>query len=165
MGTKVAPSLANAFMDSYEDNFVYSYHTQPHLWKRYIDDVFCIWTAGQETFDDFVTHLNQSHTSIKFTSEQSNKEVSFLDTKVILHNNRLTTDLYTKPTDTHSYLRYDSAHHPSCKKTLPYSQFLRLRRICNNDQLFEQHANEMHTHFVNQGYPEYLLGVAKAKAR
>ena len=39
-----------------------------------------------------------------------------------------------KDTDTHSYLRYESAHPPSCKKGIPYSQFLRLRRICNNDQ-------------------------------
>ena len=71
MGTRVAPSLANAFMNEFEELYVYSYETKPHTWKRYIDDVFCIWTEGAEELEKFVTHLNNCHESIKFTTEQS----------------------------------------------------------------------------------------------
>ena len=41
----------------------------------------------------------------------------------------LSTTLYTKPTDKHSYLRYDSCHPTHVKQSLPYSQLLRIRRL------------------------------------
>ena len=65
----------------------------------------------------------------------------------------LTTDVLYKETDTHSYLRYESAHPPSCKKGIPYSQFLRLRRICNNDQTIEKRCDEMSDFFFERGFP------------
>ena len=164
MGTRVAPSLANAFMDSFEHKFVYSYPTQPHTWIRYIDDIFCIWTRGEDTLDSFINHLNGCHESIKFTDEKSTTQVHFLDTTVIFKDNGITTDLYTKPTDTHNYLRYDSAHNPSVTKGLPYGQFLRLRRICQTNDMYNKHANEMIVDFTRQGYPINLLQRAKEKA-
>jgi hypothetical protein len=164
MGTRVAPSLANAFMDSFEHKFVYSYPTQPHTWIRYIDDIFCIWTRGEDTLDSFINHLNGCHESIKFTEEKSTAQVHFLDTTVIFKDNGITTDLYTKPTDTHNYLRYDSAHNPSVTKGLPYGQFLRLRRICQTNDMYNKHANEMIVDFTKQGYPINLLQRAKEKA-
>jgi hypothetical protein len=165
MGTKVAPSLANAFMDDFEHKHVYNYHNKPIFWKRYIDDIFCIWTKGQEELQLFVDHLNNCHNSIKFTVEKSTSHVNFLDTVISLDNNRLISDLYTKPTDTHSYLRYDSAHHPRCKQGIPYGQFLRIRRICHNDETYDQRAKEMTEHFIKQGYPNKLVTEAKEKAK
>ena len=44
MGTKLAPSFANLFMGHLEDKFVYSYPLQPFIWKRFIDDIFFVWT-------------------------------------------------------------------------------------------------------------------------
>ena len=123
MGTRVAPSLANAFMNDFEEKHVYTYRIQPHTWKRYIDDVFCIWTEGPEELDNFVDYLNSCHDSIKFTTEDSKESINFLDTTVRIVQQQLTTDLYTKDTDTHNYLRYDSAHHPSCKKCYPAANF------------------------------------------
>ena len=43
MGTKLAPSYANLFMSKFEQDNVYTYHLQPTLWKRFIDDIFLIW--------------------------------------------------------------------------------------------------------------------------
>ena len=42
MGTKLAPSYANLFMSKFEQDHVYTYHLQPTLWKRFIDDIFLI---------------------------------------------------------------------------------------------------------------------------
>ena len=165
MGTRVAPSLANIFMADFEDKYVYTYHTQPHIWLRYIDDVFCVWTKGNEALDQFIEHLNNSHHSIKFTEERSTEKVSFLDTLVKLNDNSLITDLYTKPTDCHNYLRYESAHHPSCKKSLPYSQFLRVRRICENIESFDKHSQTMSEKLIEKGYPKKNVTEAIKKAR
>ena len=42
MGTKMAPSYTNIFMDSLERWFLESEPLQPALWKRYIDDIPCV---------------------------------------------------------------------------------------------------------------------------
>ena len=79
MGTKLAPSFANIFMGDFEDKFIYSYPVKPLIWKRFIDDIFLIWTYGDNKLKDFVTHLNNCHDTIKFTLEQSLSTVNFLD--------------------------------------------------------------------------------------
>ncbi|CAJ0955405.1 unnamed protein product [Ranitomeya imitator] len=46
MGSNVAPPYANGFMSSFETEFIYSnelYQSHCLLWRRYIDDVFCLW--------------------------------------------------------------------------------------------------------------------------
>jgi hypothetical protein len=166
MGTKVAPSFANLFMADFEDKYVYTYHTQPTLWLRYIDDIFLLWEHTQEELSTFINHHNTCHPTIKFTSETSKDKVSFLDTNVhITPNGTLYTSLYTKPTDSHNYLRYDSAHPGHCKSILPNSQFLRLRRICSKIEDFDENACNLASHFLRRGYPQPLIEEAIIKAR
>ena len=57
--------------------------------------------------------------------------ISFLDVEVIKKGNQLVADLYIKPTDTHQYLHASSCHVFYSKKSIPYSQGLRLNRICS----------------------------------
>jgi hypothetical protein len=64
MGTRVAPSFANIFMADFEERFVYTYHTKPLIWLRYIDDIFMIWDHDRESLDQFTSHLNNCHHSI-----------------------------------------------------------------------------------------------------
>ena len=115
MGTKTAVAYANTSMSDFEDKHVYTYHIQPLVWKRFIDDIFMIWTCTKEELDAFILHLNSCHPTIKFTAEISQNETIFLDTKVKKDGESLVTDLYCKPTDSHSYLLYNSAHPQKCK--------------------------------------------------
>ena len=73
----------------------------PLIWWRYIDDIFLLWTHGEEKLINFITYLNNLHPTVKFTSSFSYNEIPFLDVKVMLLNGRLETDLYVKPTDKH----------------------------------------------------------------
>ena len=131
IGTRVAPTYANIFMSDFERKHVYSYPKQPSLWVRFIDDILLIWEHGEEKLLRFISHLNAVHKTIKFTSEISPTKVSFLDTFVILNEDGgISTDLYVKPTDSNNYLLFSSAHPVHCKRRIPYSQFLRIRRIC-----------------------------------
>ncbi len=82
---------------------------------------------------------------------------TFLDTKVIIKNNHIITDLYQKPTDSHNYLMYDSAHPQSCKDSIPYSQLLRIRWICSEESDFLGHCFNLIRHFTQRGYPLKLL--------
>ena len=158
MGTRVAPCYANTFMGWFEDIHVYQYHTLPKLWKRYIDDIFVIWTHSTQQLDEFIDHLNQCMPSIKFETETSRDKVCFLDITVQLGpNGSITTDLYTKPTDSHNYLDYRSAHPKHCRTGIPFSQFLRLRRICSDTTTFVSRCREMSRHFISANYPPDII--------
>jgi hypothetical protein len=166
MGTRVAPSFANLFMADFEDKHVYTYPLQPSIWMRYIDDIFLIWPHGEQELNNFLHHLNQCHTTIKFTSDQSTTHINFLDTTVHMGNDgKLYTDLYCKPTDSHNYLLYDSAHPQHCKDSLPYSQLLRVRRICSHITDFDKNATMMCRHFLRRNYPINIIEEALIKVR
>ena len=53
MGTRMAPSYANRYMDQLEDHFLREAADQPLVWFRYIDDIFFIWTHGEEKLKNF----------------------------------------------------------------------------------------------------------------
>ena len=165
MGTKVAPGFANCFMGYFEDKHVYTYITQPLFYIRYLDDIFMIWQHGEEELNKFFNHMNQVMPSIKFTMEKSHESVNFLDTTVLIASDLIQTDLYCKPTDAHNYLLYSSAHPQKCKDSIPYSQFLRIRRICSRIQDYDKHIVEFCGHFHRRGYPTTLLENAALRAR
>ena len=84
MGTKLAPSYANLFMTKFEEKYVYTYPQQPKLWKRFIHDIFMIWPHGMHSLLAFINHLNIVHPTIKFTSDISCTEISFLDLTIYI---------------------------------------------------------------------------------
>ena len=165
MGTKLAPSYANLFMAQYEENIVYPYQPQPIVWWRYIDDVFALFDISKPEISDFIAHLNISHETIKFTSEISATEINFLDTTVYKCGNKLKIRAYTKPTDANNYLLYQSCHPSHCKNSLPYSQFLRIRRICSDISDFDTKSLSMGINFIRRGYPPNLIENALIQAR
>ena len=121
MGTKLAPSYVNLFMTKFEENYVYTYHLQPKLWKRFIDDIFLIWPHGMDSLLEFIKHLNTVHSTIKFTSDVFPTEKAFLGLIIYIKGNKLYTRLHTKDTDIHMYLNYNSEHPRSLKTSIPYS--------------------------------------------
>ena len=113
-----------------------------------------IWTHG-DNLTEFITYLNGIHPMIKFTHESNSTQINFLDTTVKVNDEReLFTTLYEKPTDTHLYLHYTSAHNAPCKTKGPYGQFLRLRRICTYDLDFQTNAEKLIGYCLKRGYPE-----------
>ena len=55
----------------------------------------------------------------------------------------LMTDLFVKPADTHQFLDPSSSHPYHCKKGIPYSQDLRLSRICSDNESFDKRCNDL----------------------
>ena len=83
-----------------------------------------IWQHGEEKLKEFLKILNSCHPTIKFTADK----VNFLYIEVIRSENKLLTDLYIKPTDTHQYLEFSSCHVYHSKKSIPYNQALRFSK-------------------------------------
>ena len=153
MGTRMAPAFANLFMGEFEKKALEGYVDKPFLWFRYIDDIFMVWTHGNEKLDSFITYLNSIHPTIKFTSERS--------TTIQLENGKIKTDLYCKPTDKHQYLLHSSSHPYHTKKSIPYSLALRLRRICSKDDYFDNRSTELQQYLTIKGPLGCLVSVKK----
>ena len=94
IGTKFAPPYDYIFMDQVETEFLESQVYKPLVWFRYIDDVFFIWTHGQEKLRLFLEDLNKCHPNIKFIHETNKEDIAFLDLKVKLLHSKLFTDLF-----------------------------------------------------------------------
>ena len=137
MGTKMGPSYANLFVGFIEHQFFSQYHgPKPQLYGRYIDDCIGATSSTKEELTQFITAVNSFHPALKYTWEISDTSLAFLDIKISIEGNGLCTSVYYKPTDSHSYLLYSSSHPSHVKNSIPFSQFLRLRRLCNDDSDF-----------------------------
>ena len=77
---------------------------------------------------------------------------------------KIHTSLYTKPTDSQMYLHYTSYHPKHQKQSIPYSQAVRLRRICSNDTTYKTCAIQLLNNLRARGYPLQLVLNAISKA-
>ena len=82
IGAKFAPPYAYIFVDEVETEFLKSQELQPFLWLRYIDDIFFIWTHGEEKLTQFLNELNNFHFNLKFTYQTSSCTVNLLEWKL-----------------------------------------------------------------------------------
>ena len=115
------------------------------------------------TFD--VAAVNSFHPALKYTGEISDDSLSFLDIKISIEGNDLCTSVYYKPTDSHSYLLYSSSHPSHVKNSIPFSQFLRLRRLCSDDSDFFHKSESMCQFFEKRGYPASVVQAGHHRAQ
>lgn len=76
-----------------------------------------------------------------------------LDLKVKLYKNQLITDLYIKSADSQWYFHYTSSHPEHTKKSVAYSQPLRLSLICLEKKDFDKHLSEIKFVVFTDGTP------------
>ena len=68
-------------MEAFEEQTLATAPEPPRIWKRCVDDTFTV--MKQHNADNFLSHLNQQHPSIRFTMEtENNNRIAFLDTLV-----------------------------------------------------------------------------------
>jgi len=160
MGTRMAPSFANLFLHQLEYNILSNTPNDLHplIWKRYIDDVFMIWTHGEQTLLELLQYMNTFHPTIKFQFSFSPTDINFLDTTIYLTPERkLESTLYTKPTDSSMLLHYTSHHPRQCKSGTIYSQALRFRRIITDNNKLCQKLLRLKLILLSRGYPNSLI--------
>ena len=168
MGTCVAPVYACLFMAWLEELFLRSWKgTKPIHYKRFIDDIFFIWTGSVQELEQFLKRMNQAHSYIKFTStfDTDTKTIPFLDTLVSLKGGRIVTDLYTKPTAVVQYLLPSSCHPKHVTKNIPYSLAFRLLRICSDPTSFEERLGQLKLDLMSRKYPVKVIDEAFNRVR
>ena len=73
--------------------------------------------------------------------------------------------MHYKPTDSHSYLLHSSSHSSHVKNSIPYSQLLRLQRLCSDGSDFSNKFKEMRQFFEKRGYPASVIQAAHHRAQ
>ena len=167
MGTKCAIIYANLFMSHFEETHIYNLiQRNCPFYKRFIDDIFLLWNGTLDELTTFLEEINRLHPTIKFDAKYSTSSIEFLDTKVYkFTDGKLHTTLYTKPTDRQSYLHNKSYHPTSCKRSIAYSQALRIKRICSEPSEFEKHTTTLSKKLVDREYDQRMINHQINKAR
>ena len=98
---------------------------KPWVWWRFVDDIFFIWLHGIERLQEFLKFIDSFHETISYTWDYSESQVSFLDVTICREvGGGISTDVFSKSTDTHQYLDYRSCHPKHVKQAIPYGQAL-----------------------------------------
>ena len=116
MGTKMAPSYANLLMGDLELQLLELGKPYIHMWKRFIDDIFLIWTGSRH---EFMGKINSHHRTNTFTHETSENEVTFLDVTAYKGEKFETTgilDVKTHIKHTNKQLYVHASYHPPATK-------------------------------------------------
>ena len=164
MGSPLSPVVANIFMEDFEGTALVTCDLPPKLWLRYVDDTFVVWQHGENHLGEFLEHLNGLHTRIDFTMEEEvSGKLPFLDVLVERKDNRLTTDIYRKPTNTNRYLNYRSSHHPRVKMGIIKTLRSRAEKICGDDRMESDERKKLKNIFMDNGYPRQKVQAALRK--
>ena len=109
MGSPFIPVVANLCMEAIGEVAINTSEIQPKVWKRYVDDSFCI--IKRNAVNSFHTTLNSIDPHISFTfDEESYQQIAFLDTLVSRKDNTITIGVYRKATHLDRYLDFSSHH-------------------------------------------------------
>ena len=157
MGTRCAPNYAIIFMAELEEEFLSQTPMKPRIWLRFIDDIFMVWSHGEDELQKMLNELNNFHPTIKFTEEHSDYGLPFLDTFTYIEDGQLKTRVYHKPTDNKQYLHYSSCHPLQQKNAIPYGLLVRARRICTEEPNFIAEAKTIIRKLRARKYPESIL--------
>ena len=158
MGAIFSVKFANIYMHMFFRKF-FQTHTNyklPFL-ARLVDDIFTIWNEDFAKLQEFRQILNTFHNTIKFELKYSNTEIQFLDTVTYIEDNSLKTKLFIKPTDNKQYLHFYSSHPNHIKRSIPYSQALRYRRIITDNNILHSELKNLKTKFLTRGYPHQIV--------
>ena len=102
------------------------------FYKRFIDDMVAAFLGTQEEAASYVEWMNTLWPGLRFTYDRSNKELTYLDVKLIItEEGTLETDRFIKPTNPQLFLHYQSNHPKHVFQAIVYGQAITVRTICS----------------------------------
>ena len=113
-----------------------------------------IWKTTKRFYEETEskTSLYKGWLQILLQENRVPRHFSLLD-----QQNKLQTTLFRKSTDRQNFLNAKSEHPYSLKKSIPYSQALRIRQICSIFQDYHSHSRKLIKQFANKGYKKDVV--------
>ena len=157
MGGRYAPPYANIFMGKIEDIIHQEWSHHIYIWKRFIDDIFFIFTGTMTELTRLIFFMNNIHDTIKFTFEHSTNTINFLDITINIKNDKIMTTIHRKPTDKMLLLHFQSNHSLHTKESIIYSQALRYNLIINTDTQLQTELYNLTRTLLARKYPLHII--------
>lgn len=167
MGTIMAPAYANIVM-GYLEKTLYSRvkndisdSAATYLkasYFRYLDDILIIWDESICPHRDIIDIILTLDHDIQFEYSVAKESINFLDVTIYKgYNNKIETDIFSKPTDTKQYLPFDSFHPSHTKRNIPYTLATRIKRLVSDPRRCQIRLDELYNTLVNLKYPSNLI--------
>ena len=142
---------------------------QIKFWKRFIDDGIGLWKGTKKEFYKFLESLNKETQKLGINfpvkEAQFGKSVNFLDINLYFDNdNKIHYRLYTKPTDSRSYLKPNSFHPKHVFQSIPFSQMIRIIKRNTKEETCNEDLNKLKDDLINSGYDSNSLENIQRKA-
>lgn len=135
------------------------------MWNCCFDDVLMLWTGTCDSRAEFMLDLGKNAYNLKFTMHQDLHQISFLDiTIMIQEDGGISTTLQRKETAVNTLLHVTRFRPAPLLSSIPYGQYLRLRRICSDDYMCKHEADILSERSLICGYSTTLLKKAFKRA-
>jgi len=173
MGTCISVYLANTYMYQLTRRHI------PHginrvalerpnwliFFERYIDDLILIVDeCTKEDIANFFRGISNDTISYETTEPAISTPALDVTLSICQDSLKIITEPYSKPTSKPTFLHASSMHPKHSIDSLPFAQFLRLKRISSNNEIFQRHACTHTESFLLRGYSARTIQKALAKA-
>ena len=140
MGTPPAPPYATIYYGIHAEKFLPHHSQQVIYYRRFINDVICIWCLNKSPQLDAVEWIEfkqkmNSFPGLTWEFSEQSKPVDFMDMTITINNsNMIETTLFEKRLDLHLYIPPHSAHPPGLLPGIVYSTLFRIFTLCSDEE-------------------------------
>ena len=127
------------------------------IFARYVDDIMRM--VKKAVVDTLLKMANSLHRNLEFTIKlESEGALSFLDMKILRHQDSLKTKWFTKPTDTGLMLNFHSLAPTQYKRNVEEGTIHRINHTTTDWIAFHDGVAKAQLTFEQNGYPPQFYG-------
>jgi hypothetical protein len=165
MGNSVSGVMAAVYMDSIEERSLNRLNVA--LYRRYVDDVFCLTTCEEEARAAFQI-MNSQDSNIVFELELPQQgSLSLLDFSLAFHDGNPTPSVsfYRKTAKKPIFVHFESALPLAAKLSCIQNERRRISDRCSSSIDTRRHQEDFDNILRTNGYPEHVLRPPAARKR
>jgi hypothetical protein len=120
---------------------------------RYVDNTLIVYNENTTNINELLNHFNNLSPKFNFTLEkEENHKINFLDVTITRDPNKLSVDIYRKPTYTDVIIPHDSRHPKAQKLAAIRYLYNRMNTYQSYPGNFEKEKNTVQLILHNNGY-------------
>ena len=127
---------------------------------RFLDDIFHTWLINFDIEPSYKL-INELDPELKFVFEKLTTDINFLDINIKTVDNQLHFDIYHKPTNSFSYLKYNSCHPSHTKNNISLSLARCIIRIVTDNG--DYRLGELRQNLLKRNHLENIINYSFTK--
>ena len=161
MGTPPYPPWDTVFYDIHEDDFTETFLPFLFLYQNYIINIFILWMPApganpNQSWLNLQSSMNKFHV-LKWEFIESCKNLDYMDMKLTIKVNRITTDIYKKYLSLYLYIPPHSSQSTVLLSDLVLSNCYLIYTLCYEPQDIKKHLRNFYERLTLCGYKHSQL--------